>query len=142
MTTPKTKSGVVGVVEHVRDKLLTHAAMVKGRPVNEATLALLPSGEQCAQLAEWLGAALAELEKAAVADRTAFDSSALVAEWEAAASLVAKLKEGENNGISMKTYYRLCDAVDAIRVAIGEVRRHSATVGTLRQNPAPEVSDV
>jgi len=75
MTKPMTKSGVVGVLTHVRDKLLTHAEMVKGRPVNEATLALLPSGEQCAQLAEWLGAALAELEKAPDADRTAFTAA-------------------------------------------------------------------
>lgn len=73
-----TKCGAVGLVADVRNKLLTHAEMAKGKPMNMNTLGLLPSVEQCELLAEWLGAALVELEGASATRETAFDSSALL----------------------------------------------------------------
>lgn len=52
MTTPKTKSGAAGAVEHVMEKLLRGG--VDGL-----------SSQECSSMAEWLGAALVELDSAA-----------------------------------------------------------------------------
>lgn len=50
-------------LESVAARLRTHAEMVEGQPIDEASLRLLPSGEQCKMLAEEIEAACTDLER-------------------------------------------------------------------------------
>jgi hypothetical protein len=78
MIEEQAKRRAVGEIEWVIAKLKTHAEMGAGRPVNEATLRLMPSVEQCQQLAERLGAALVELQDKRATNAEGVRSSAWV----------------------------------------------------------------
>lgn len=64
MIEDEAKRRAVGDIEWALNKLLAHVEMGTGRPVNEATLRLMPSVQQCQELADRLGAALFELQDA------------------------------------------------------------------------------
>ena len=82
MIEDRSKRRAAGRVKWAINKLLAHADMAVKVP--EAAISqVLPSAQQCLRLAEGLGAALVELERAPDAPKPAFDSSAWVGDEEA-----------------------------------------------------------
>lgn len=147
---PEGKCGAVGAVEHVRNKLLAHAEMVKGRLVNEATLSLLPSGLQCTMLAEWLGAALVRLEEPSTTRETAFDSSAwldlLAVGWEAEATLLeGKLAHDpfrtRPENISIEEGERIRIEANRLRLCANELRQWLVGLASKSNKQISETED-
>ena len=102
MIEDEAKRRAVGDIEWALNKLLAHVEMGTGRPVNEATLRLMPSVQQCQELADRLGAALFELQDARDerGTRSVQRVGRLCALWREEASQMDEIAEEEGDNES------------------------------------------